>query len=216
MGQLNYMHMHTQNFNEKSLSTLNKQPDRTSFQISVPRDLSVNDSNSHDSGNGLVIVEQPFIQPLESQSLFAVENLTEVNRDRYYSLLVTYNEDTSVAILTNLNQYSINTWGSICAKMDFIAKGEHLNPLYETIIHEIEDRREKNGDWTIPEIIRLIGSLRSQIGLPSFRTSIAKQSVSVFLQCHMADTILSAGVNEKSGRSVVIGYRPTVNLVPNS
>ncbi|RZK60298.1 MAG: hypothetical protein EOO91_02005 [Pedobacter sp.] len=143
------------------------------------------------------------------EEMFSLQSMSESQRERYYYLSSLYDGPISLMILENVSQYHLNTWSSLCVKMDFITDKRTEDPYYNAIFNEIEINR----DYLFPEIIRTISRLRKSFNLkPYHKGNIGKHCINDFFMMHMAEPVWSKFVDDNSGKPIILGYKPIINL----
>jgi hypothetical protein len=183
--------------------------------------MSQQTENAPNSDSGIVI-SKPFfnsdnhsesdqkINSNESNS-FSIEDLSDAYRGRYYFLGSRYHPPMVIEILSQISQYGVNTWSNTCSKFIPISREANLE-LKNSLYDEIELGREYNKVWLIEEIINIVSANFAASIYRHNSSNIVKLCVADFLQWHMADTVYSDKVNEKTGKRIIIGYRPTIDL----
>ncbi|RZK24670.1 MAG: hypothetical protein EOO43_07310 [Flavobacterium sp.] len=172
-----------------------------------------NGTHGMQSALGAVVAESAILrnnsEETEQTNKFnSFEDLDETNRDRYYNLIGYYEQRYCLDILSNLTQYSTNTWKLVNSKIQFILDGEHADE-YHTEIAKVTDVDEY---YSNEEIIRFISSLRRTLKLPPYKTNVAKLCGKDFTQTYMALPTMSTYNDPKTKKPFIAGYTLIFNL----
>lgn len=148
------------------------------------------------------------IEEAVSNKFNSFEDLDGTNRDRYYNLSGAYGRHDRLMILSHVTQYSINSWKSVNDKIQFISDGNHLDPYFV----EISKHTEVDCYYSDEDIIDFIAPLRRKLGLPAYRTNVARQCARDFIQMYLAHPTMSSYNDPKTKKPFISGYTLLFNL----
>ncbi|CAH0186329.1 MULTISPECIES: hypothetical protein [unclassified Pedobacter] len=135
-------------------------------------------------------------------------DLSDAARNRRWALLPYYKDEYIFPILNNLEQYKLNTWKQVMAKVEFIHEGKHDTDYFNAIASQIVVGKVSLTEDIVPFII----GLRRSLKLPAYIGNIEKSCIADFLQMHMAEIVYSSHQDSK-GQQQIDGYLPIISLL---
>jgi hypothetical protein len=164
--------------------------------------------------NGTNGVEETVVADTLAPVINLIENSIEyqeldaVGRDRFAVLSSIYSNDNTFAILRLVEQYGINTYNNVLLKTNFIQEEKHKEEYFQAIAEEIIVGKV----YGTVGINRFIATLRKKLNMKPYLKDVVKKCALDFLQMHIAAISYSDWNDPKTGKPVILGYAPKLNL----
>jgi len=151
--------------------------------------------------------------------LKTVADLTRLQQQRYAHLNGIYsNHDASLQLVQLLEPKGENNWKGVTDKIDKLIRADYKEQQYDDSLYENFNLGEV---YTSADIIRIVGIVRRDVGLPIYLSSLKRNCENDFMRLFIVRTISEdiGCIDHTPGatkqKCVIFGYKPLFRLKPD-
>lgn len=144
-----------------------------------------------------------------------VLELTNTQKQRYAHFLGIYsNDQDALKLVQLLDPRGENSWKKVTEKIDELERADYKMQMYHDMLYENFDIDQV---YSVDSIIRIVGIVRRDMGLPTYLSSLKRNCLADFLSLFIIRTVSEdicciGDAAESTTRSVIYGYKPLFRL----